>query len=145
MRVAVVGATGMVGNVMLDELRERQFPVSELIPVASEKSVGNQVIYNAKPSYQGKPVVVYHIHSDHAWFYQEHYAKSHAPLLPQLKDGVALVREMKPRLRTRKDEDDLVPFEDMEELIPDVEARKFVIQSFVQQAEEGRHESTGVS
>ncbi len=48
MRVAVVGATGMVGNVMLDVLRERQFPVSELIPVASEKSVGNQVIYNGE-------------------------------------------------------------------------------------------------
>jgi aspartate-semialdehyde dehydrogenase len=48
MRVAVVGATGMVGNVMLEVLRERQFPVSELIPVASEKSVGNQVIYNGE-------------------------------------------------------------------------------------------------
>jgi aspartate-semialdehyde dehydrogenase len=48
MRVAVVGATGMVGNVMLEVLRERQFPVSELIPVASEKSVGNQVVYNGK-------------------------------------------------------------------------------------------------
>jgi len=48
MRVAVVGATGMVGNVMLDVLRERQFPVSELIPVASEKSVGNQVNYNGE-------------------------------------------------------------------------------------------------
>ena len=48
MRVAVVGATGMVGNVMLDVLRERQFPVSELIPVASEKSVGNQVVYNGE-------------------------------------------------------------------------------------------------
>jgi aspartate-semialdehyde dehydrogenase len=48
MRVAVVGATGMVGNVMLEVLRERQFPVSELIPVASEKSVGNQVVYNGR-------------------------------------------------------------------------------------------------
>ena len=48
MRVAVVGATGMVGNVMLEVLRERQFPVSELIPVASEKSVGNQVVYNGE-------------------------------------------------------------------------------------------------
>ena len=38
----------MVGNVMLDVLRERQFPVSELIPVASEKSVGNQVNYNGE-------------------------------------------------------------------------------------------------
>lgn len=48
MRVAVVGATGMVGNVMLEVLREREFPVSELIPVASEKSVGNQVVYNGE-------------------------------------------------------------------------------------------------
>ncbi|WP_369048347.1 aspartate-semialdehyde dehydrogenase [Tenacibaculum sp. UWU-22] len=43
MRVAVVGATGMVGNVMLQVLAERNFPVTELIPVASERSVGNQV------------------------------------------------------------------------------------------------------
>jgi aspartate-semialdehyde dehydrogenase len=48
MRVAVVGATGMVGNVMLEVLRERQFPVSELIPVASEKSVGLLVTYNGE-------------------------------------------------------------------------------------------------
>lgn len=40
MKVAVVGATGMVGNVMLKVLRERNFPITELIPVASEKSVG---------------------------------------------------------------------------------------------------------
>lgn len=43
MRVAVVGATGMVGNVMLQVLAERNFPVTELIPVASERSVGNQL------------------------------------------------------------------------------------------------------
>ena len=42
MRVAVVGATGMVGNVLLKVLAERNFPVSELIPVASEKSVGKK-------------------------------------------------------------------------------------------------------
>ena len=36
MKVAVVGATGMVGEVMLQVLKERNFPVSELIPVASE-------------------------------------------------------------------------------------------------------------
>ncbi len=40
MRVAVVGATGMVGNVMMQVLREEHFPITELIPVASEKSVG---------------------------------------------------------------------------------------------------------
>ena len=43
MRVAVVGATGMVGNVMLQILAERNFRVTELIPVASERSVGNKI------------------------------------------------------------------------------------------------------
>ena len=43
MRVAVVGATGMVGNVLLKVLREQNFPITELIPVASEKSVGMQI------------------------------------------------------------------------------------------------------
>jgi len=43
MRVAVVGATGMVGNVMLEVLREHNFPITELIPVASEKSVGKKI------------------------------------------------------------------------------------------------------
>jgi aspartate-semialdehyde dehydrogenase len=45
MRVAVVGATGMVGNVMLNVLEERNFPISELIPVASERSIGKEVEY----------------------------------------------------------------------------------------------------
>ncbi len=48
MRVAVVGATGMVGEVMLQVLAERNFPVTELIPVASEKSVGKEIEYNGK-------------------------------------------------------------------------------------------------
>jgi len=43
MKVAVVGATGMVGNVMLKVLAERNFPVTELIPVASERSVGKKI------------------------------------------------------------------------------------------------------
>lgn len=43
MRVAVVGATGMVGNVMLEVLREFSFPITELIPVASERSVGKVI------------------------------------------------------------------------------------------------------
>lgn len=43
MRVAVVGATGMVGEVMLQVLAERNFPVTELIPVASEKSIGKEI------------------------------------------------------------------------------------------------------
>jgi aspartate-semialdehyde dehydrogenase len=48
MRVAVVGATGMVGEVMLQVLAERNFPVTELIPVASEKSVGKEIEFNGK-------------------------------------------------------------------------------------------------
>ena len=43
MKVAVVGATGMVGNVMLQVLREQNLPITELIPVASEKSVGMEM------------------------------------------------------------------------------------------------------
>jgi aspartate-semialdehyde dehydrogenase len=45
MKVAVVGATGMVGNVMLQVLEERNFPISELIPVASERSIGKEITY----------------------------------------------------------------------------------------------------
>ena len=45
MKVAVVGATGMVGEVMLKVLSERNFPVTELIPVASERSVGKILTY----------------------------------------------------------------------------------------------------
>lgn len=48
MKVAVVGATGMVGEVMLQVLAERNFPVTELIPVASEKSVGKEIIFKGK-------------------------------------------------------------------------------------------------
>lgn len=48
MRVAVVGATGLVGNVMLRVLEERNFPVDELIPAASEKSVGKTVKFRGK-------------------------------------------------------------------------------------------------
>ena len=43
MKIAVVGATGMVGNVMLEVLKAHSFPVSELIPVASERSVGQTI------------------------------------------------------------------------------------------------------
>ena len=48
MKVAVVGATGMVGQVMLKVLAERNFPVTELLPVASERSVGNKIDFNGK-------------------------------------------------------------------------------------------------
>lgn len=48
MKVAVVGATGLVGTKMLQVLAERNFPVTELIPVASEKSVGKEVAFKGK-------------------------------------------------------------------------------------------------
>ncbi|MDO7172074.1 aspartate-semialdehyde dehydrogenase [Mariniflexile sp. AS56] len=48
MKVAVVGATGMVGEVMLKVLAERNFPVTELLLVASERSVGKKLTYNNK-------------------------------------------------------------------------------------------------
>lgn len=48
MKVAVVGATGMVGQVMLKVLEERNFPVSELIPVASARSVGQEIMFKGK-------------------------------------------------------------------------------------------------
>ncbi len=48
MKVAVVGATGLVGSTMLRTLEERNFPVTELIPVASERSKGKQVGFKGK-------------------------------------------------------------------------------------------------
>ncbi len=48
MKVAVVGATGMVGEVMLNVLVERNFPLTELLVVASEKSVGKEIFFKGK-------------------------------------------------------------------------------------------------
>lgn len=48
MKVAVVGATGLVGTKMLEVLAERNFPVTELVPVASERSVGKEVSFKGK-------------------------------------------------------------------------------------------------
>jgi len=48
MKVAVVGVTGLVGNVMLKVLKEREFPISELVPVASERSVGQKVNFKGQ-------------------------------------------------------------------------------------------------
>jgi aspartate-semialdehyde dehydrogenase len=45
MKTAVVGATGMVGRAMIQVLEERNFPVSQLLPAASERSVGKEVIF----------------------------------------------------------------------------------------------------
>ena len=48
MKVAVVGATGLVGTKMLQVLEERNFPITELIPVASEKSIGKLITFKGK-------------------------------------------------------------------------------------------------
>ncbi|MBG0858571.1 MAG: aspartate-semialdehyde dehydrogenase [Bacteroidales bacterium] len=49
MKTAVVGATGMVGRTMMKVLEERNFPVTELIPAASQKSVGKELTFKGKP------------------------------------------------------------------------------------------------
>ena len=49
MKVAVVGATGLVGTTLLKVLEQRNFPVSELIPVASERSVGKVLMFKGQP------------------------------------------------------------------------------------------------
>lgn len=48
MKVAVVGATGLVGSKMLQVLEERKFPVDELLPVASSKSIGRKVLFDGR-------------------------------------------------------------------------------------------------
>lgn len=48
MKVAVVGATGMVGTVMLQVLEERNFPIDELLPVASERSIGKTLMFRGQ-------------------------------------------------------------------------------------------------
>ena len=48
MKIAVVGATGLVGTKMLEVLEERNFPLTELIPVASERSVGKEIMFKGK-------------------------------------------------------------------------------------------------
>src|SRR6476646_3269356 len=65
MKVAVVGATGLVGTKMLEVLEERNFPVTELIPVASEKSVGKKLrfknrewaVVSATDAIKAKPAI----------------------------------------------------------------------------------------
>jgi aspartate-semialdehyde dehydrogenase len=48
MKIAVVGATGMVGRTMMKVLEERNFPVTQMLPAASEKSIGKEVIFKGK-------------------------------------------------------------------------------------------------
>ena len=48
MKVAVIGATGVVGTVMLNLLDKRKFPITKIIPVASNRSVGNKIKFGGK-------------------------------------------------------------------------------------------------
>lgn len=48
MKVAVCGVTGLVGSVMCKVLEERNFPVDEFIPVASDRSIGKEVVFKGK-------------------------------------------------------------------------------------------------
>src|SRR5580765_6926516 len=65
MKVAVVGATGLVGTKMLEVLEERNFPVTELIPVASERSIGKKLrcktrewsVVSATDAIKAKPAI----------------------------------------------------------------------------------------
>ena len=48
MKVAIVGATGVVGSVLLNLLEKRQFPLTDIIPVASKRSIGNTILFKGK-------------------------------------------------------------------------------------------------
>lgn len=81
MKVAVVGATGLVGTVILKVLEERQFPVSELLPVASERSVGRTVRFSGSEV----PVV------------SADTALAARPQIALFSAGAAVSRELAPR------------------------------------------------
>ncbi len=81
MRVAVVGSTGLVGSVMLRVLEERNFPVGELIPAASEKSVGKKV------KFRGSDVEVTSVD----------YAVKQKPAVAIFSAGAAVSKEWAPR------------------------------------------------
>ena len=81
MRVAVVGSTGLVGSVMLRVLEERNFPVDELIPAASEKSVGKKV------KFRGSDVEVTSVE----------YAVRLKPAVAIFSAGAAVSKEWAPR------------------------------------------------
>lgn len=68
MKIAVVGATGLVGSVMLRVLEERKFPVKELIPVASERSKGTTVRFNGVDIPVISPAEAVHLKPDIALF-----------------------------------------------------------------------------
>ncbi len=68
MKVAVVGATGLVGTKMLQVLAERKFPVTELIPVATEKSAGTKIVFQDKEYTVVTPQQALTMHPDIALF-----------------------------------------------------------------------------
>ena len=83
MKVAVVGATGLVGTKMLQVLEERNFPVTELIPVASERSIGKEVefkgkkykVVSATDAIAAKPAVAYFLQVEaHPWKWAPKFA-----------------------------------------------------------------------
>ena len=81
MKVAIVGATGLVGTRMIEVLEERNFPVNEFIPVASERSVGKTVVF------RGQPYTV--VSADEAI--------ARRPALAIFSAGAAASRELAPR------------------------------------------------
>ncbi len=85
MKVAVVGATGLVGSKMLKVLEERDFPISELIPVASARSKGKKVVFKGKEyevvtpeeAIEMKPVLaIFSAGSDASKIYAPEFAKA---------------------------------------------------------------------
>ncbi|PRD53943.1 aspartate-semialdehyde dehydrogenase [Sphingobacterium gobiense] len=68
MKVAVVGATGLVGSEILTVLAERNFPVTELIPVASERSKGKEIEFKGKKYKVVTPAEAIALHPDVALF-----------------------------------------------------------------------------
>ena len=81
MKIAIVGATGLVGTRMIQVLEERNFPVDELIPVASERSVGKTVVF------RGQPLTVVGVEA----------ALARRPQLALFSAGAAASRELAPR------------------------------------------------
>ena len=85
MKVAVVGATGLVGSKMLKVLEERDFPISELIPVASARSKGKKVVFKGKEyevvtpeeAIEMRPVIaIFSAGSDASKIYAPKFAKA---------------------------------------------------------------------
>ena len=58
LRIAIVGATGLVGKTMLNILEERNFPIATLLPVASDKSIGKLI------NYGGENIAILSLESD---------------------------------------------------------------------------------